>query len=109
VTLTYDVTTAGSVVDVRFAGELDFTVVPDVLDRLTAVVLADPRPERVVVNLTELSFLDSTGIHALVTARRIANQHGVTMNLVNPRGMVRRALEITGVLQHLNDPPPTPA
>jgi anti-anti-sigma factor len=107
--LTYEVTTAGSVVEVRFVGELDYAVVPDVLDRLTAVVLGDPRPDRVVVDLSELSFLDSTGIHALVTARRIASQHGVEMNLVNPGGMVRRALEITGVIQRLTDPPPMPA
>jgi anti-sigma B factor antagonist len=56
----------------------------------------------ITVDLAELAFLDSTAIAALLNARRAASAQGVPFTVVNARGMVRRVLEVTGVLTVLS-------
>ncbi|GAA2326425.1 STAS domain-containing protein [Dactylosporangium salmoneum] len=63
--------------------------------------MAEPGVRRVVVDMRDLTLLDSTGIATLVAAYRAGAAAGVTVRVVNPEGVVRRVLEITGVLQTL--------
>jgi len=71
-------------------GELDLAAAPSVTDAVDA--LTDPtRP--CVIDLTGLTFIDSTGIHALVHA---TPQEGVVALVCNP-GNVRRVLEMTRI------------
>ena len=72
------------------AGELDLAAAPAVTDAVDT--LTDPtRP--LVIDLTGLTFIDSTGIHALVHA---TPQEG-TISLVCEPGNVRRVLEMTRI------------
>ncbi|GAA1393013.1 STAS domain-containing protein [Catellatospora coxensis] len=48
-----------------------------------------------------LSFCDSSGVAALIKARRLALQHGKILRLVNVDGLVRDVLQVCGVLDHL--------
>jgi anti-sigma B factor antagonist len=66
-----------------------------------AAILAqlDGRPVDVVVDLSAVSFLDSSGISALIRARRRVGEVGGTLRLRNPQPKVRRVLQITGVEQ----------
>jgi anti-anti-sigma factor len=52
---------------------------------------------RLVVDLTEVSFIDSSGIEALCSARRRVAREGGTVVLRGPSAIVLRALEVTGV------------
>ena len=80
-------------------GEIDATVAPRLASRLFG--LADRGKRAVVVDLSEVTFLDSTGIGVLLNAlRHFAARHG-QMVLVCPTAAVRRGLEITGVARHL--------
>ena len=85
----------GSVV-VRLAGELDLRVAGDV----AAVVeeLPDAGFPRVVVDLRALSFLDSSGVHALMAARRSAERRRHTVSLVRGPQNVQRVLALTGTV-----------
>jgi anti-sigma B factor antagonist len=75
---------------VALAGELDLAAAPQVSDSIDA--LADPtRP--LVVDLSGLEFIDSTGIHALVHP---TPQQGAVV-LVCPPGNIRRVLEMTRI------------
>lgn len=78
-------------------GELDMSTVP-LLREQVSLVLAGTRPDRLVVDASELSFCDSAGIQALIIAHTEADQQGVTFELLNPHDLTRRTLEITGVL-----------
>ncbi|MDQ7904436.1 STAS domain-containing protein [Phytohabitans sp. ZYX-F-186] len=62
----------------------------------------------VVVDLGRVTFLDSTGIGALVGGFREASAAGLTYRLENPRGAVARVLDVSGVLPTLA-PRPQPA
>jgi anti-sigma B factor antagonist len=73
---------------VTLEGELDMVNAPTVAETLDTLVAAG---QPVVVDLTELAFIDSSGIHALVRPRG----DGGAMELVCPPGNIRRVLELT--------------
>ena len=86
---------------VALRGECDLAV----SDQLTSALLAAVRTAPVVVvDLSELTFLDSSGVHGLVTAHHAARDAGGRLYAVAPRGMVATVLEITGVGELLSPP-----
>ena len=84
------------VVVIAVAGEVDIATVPK-LQQAISEVLAAP-PARVEVDLAGVSFLDSTGIGALVAGRNRAAEIGVRFVVANPRSIVRRVLDVSGLL-----------
>jgi anti-sigma B factor antagonist len=84
----------GTVV-VRLAGELDLYNSGEVGETLTRV--AGESPDRVVVDLGEVSFVDSTALGTLVEARK--HVHDCRLVLASPGPEVRRALEVSGLLE----------
>ncbi|HTJ36201.1 MAG TPA: STAS domain-containing protein [Dactylosporangium sp.] len=84
----------GQRADVALSGECDLAAREHCMEALmTAVGSA----RTVVVDLAELRFIDSSGVHALVTAHRAAVERGGRLNVVNAGGMVAHVLDITGV------------
>jgi anti-sigma B factor antagonist len=82
--------TQGACEVVSLAGELDMVHAPTVAETLDA--LADTeRP--LIVDLTELTFIDSSGIHAILRPRP---QQG-TVILVCPPGNIHRVLSVTKI------------
>ena len=59
----------------------------------------------VVVDLDQVTFLDSSGISVLVAGYNLAADYGVAYFVVNPHDLVRRTLDITGVLTTLSEQP----
>jgi anti-sigma B factor antagonist len=81
-------------VRVALAGECDLTV----SEQLTTTLLdAVGRAPLVVVDVAELEFLDSSGVHGLITAHHAARETGRRLVVVNPTGTVATVLDITGV------------
>ena len=79
---------------VRLAGELDVAAAP----RLAAVVddLFDAGFEQIVVDLRDLSFLDSAGVHLLLSAHLDAERRGRRLSVLRGPHAVHRVLELTG-------------
>ena len=101
----FDLTTAeeSGRIRVSLEGECDLAV----SDRLTEVLLdAVRRSPVVVVDLAGLDFLDSSGMHGLVTAHRAARERGGRLEAVNPTGTVALVLDLTGVGTLLSPPAP---
>jgi anti-sigma B factor antagonist len=74
-------------------------------DEMTATLLEAVRAsEMVIVDLAGVRFLDSSGLHALVTAHHAALERAGSLYVVNATGTVATVLEITGVLELLRDP-----
>ena len=82
----------GGAVVVRVAGELDLASVPRLEDAL-ATVCADPT----VIDLSECTFLDSSGVRALTSADRELSEAGRRFAVVTSDPGLLRVLEITGV------------
>lgn len=86
---------------VALAGECDLAA----QDELTSALLAAVTSAKVViVDLGALDFLDSTGLHGLVTAHHTARQDGNHLYLVNAAGAVANVLDITGIGDLLRPP-----
>jgi anti-sigma B factor antagonist len=77
---------------VTAGGEIDVHTSPGLTDALRA---GDASSDRVILDLSAVTFLDSTGLSAMVTALNRARERGGSMSLVGPAGVVRRVLAIT--------------
>jgi anti-anti-sigma factor len=86
----------GGAVVIHLTGELDLYNASDVRS-----VLADEaarEPERIVVDLSAVGFIDSTALGVLVEAHGKATSGAFL--LAAPAGETRRALEISGLDRH---------
>lgn len=79
---------------VVLSGECDLSAREECMAVLMTAVDTAPL---VVVDLGEVTFLDSSGVHALVTAYRAAQDRGGRLSIVGANGMVAHVLDITGV------------
>jgi len=86
----------GAVV-VRLTGELDLYNAPALREALLELVAQSPR--RLVLDLTDVSFMDSTVLGALVEVRaRLGSPDGLV--LAAPALETRRALAVSGLDRH---------
>jgi anti-sigma B factor antagonist len=99
-TLRIEVLSAPGATVVLLVGELDLVYADDVRD---ALIGADG-PE-VVVDLSGLEFIDSSGLSALITARRRVMAGGNRLVLRGAQGAARRVFELTGLDDVLEDVP----
>jgi anti-sigma B factor antagonist len=84
---------------VRLGGELDLYNAEQVRSALGKV--CSDSPERVVVDLSEVEFLDSTALGVLIEARTmLANRRAFV--LAAPGLETRRALQISGLDRHFS-------
>jgi anti-sigma B factor antagonist len=94
----FDVATAhepGGVLTLRPAGELDIATAP----RLERVLTQEREPgDRVVLDLADLEFIDSTGLRVIVQAVEASRRAGWELTLRQGPPAVRRVFEISGVL-----------
>jgi anti-anti-sigma factor len=80
-------------------GEIDMTTAGQMRESLTAAL--DRHPSALVVDLAAVTFIDSSGLAALVHGFKQAAKDGASLIVVDPQPMVRRILEITGLLRVL--------
>lgn len=80
---------------VRLIGELDADDAPAVRALLAEQVLRGPGS--LVVDLSDLTFIDSAGLAALVAAHKGTRAAGTTLLLAAPTPAVVRVLGITGL------------
>ena len=84
---------------VTIAGELDLASSPALDEELQR--LASDGGGRVVIDLRELDFMDSTGLSTLVRAHGRLEQAGRPLGVVRGTPQVQRLLELTGVADRL--------
>jgi anti-sigma B factor antagonist len=86
------------------SGELDMSATQQLHDQVTeALTLA--RPRTFVIDAVDLDFCDSSGVEALIRTHRAITHRGIAFRLTNARGVTRRVLQITGVLEALTGTP----
>ncbi len=84
---------------VRLSGELDLYNAHTVREAL--IGCTEESPDRLVVDLSGVNFIDSTALGVLIEARtRMDNRRGFL--LASPGLETRRALEISGLDKHFN-------
>jgi anti-sigma B factor antagonist len=75
------------------AGEIDLNRSLDFQQQ--AMELLDDRPRRLVINLSGVKYMDSSGVASLVKLLSRARKHGVELLLVELQPRVRSVFEIT--------------
>jgi anti-sigma B factor antagonist len=85
----FRIDTATGCVLVSAGGEIDMDTSTGLQDALTAAFESSPC---LIVDLTQVTFLDSTALGVLLAARRRAEQAGGSMALVRPPKIVRKIL-----------------
>lgn len=90
--LTVDRETVGeNAVIVRLEGEIDLSSSHLLSSHLTE--LANQSNPTVILDATKVTFMDSTGLHALVEGKRALHEEGIAIFLV-PSRQVRRVLDL---------------
>jgi|SRR5581483_1341977 len=77
------------------SGELDLSTEPRVKRALTQIL--QERPERLVIDLADVTFIDSTGLRALLSARNRAATTGTRIVLGNVSSSVERTLDVANL------------
>ena len=85
----------GEVAVVAATGEVDVFTAPGLDAEITA--LLDQGSSRLVVDLSGVSFLDSTGLGVLVKGLKTARDAGGSMHLVVTSDRIRKIFDITGL------------
>jgi anti-sigma B factor antagonist len=80
-------------VHVALVGELDLSTVAKVQEELRRIEVDSPAT--VVVDLSKLTFLDSTGLRCIVTADERAREEGRRIVIVRGPDAVQRVFAIT--------------
>ena len=84
----------------QLRGELDVAAVDDFAAKVDEAGTAGP--SLLLIDLTELSFCDSSGIHVLIRTAARCTCMNIEMRLVGPQSNVRRVLELTGTAELLH-------
>jgi anti-sigma B factor antagonist len=83
---------------VRLVGELDLYNAPVLREALTAIVAE--APARLVIDLGEVTFVDSTALGVLIETRsKLPDTRGFM--LASPGVETKRALQVSGLDRHL--------
>jgi anti-sigma B factor antagonist len=88
----------GEAATVTVKGELDVAGAPHFIDLCDSIHAHGGR--EVVLDLTETTFLDSSGLRGLIGAQHRFGDAGGAVKLLNPSAAVMRLLEITGLTSY---------
>jgi anti-sigma B factor antagonist len=86
----------GDLITLRLEGDLDVAAAPDLRAALDEALSLHPR--RLVLDLAQVRFLDSTGLGVLLSRCRRLAERGGEMALARPQAPVARVLELSGAL-----------
>jgi len=92
--LDIDVSHEGAVGRVRLTGELDLDGVDAVTKTVTTLIEAGATS--VVIDMAAVTFLDSSGLRALLSGHQALNVAGGSLTLEQVSPAVQRVLDITG-------------
>ena len=94
--------TRNGVARLTLSGELDLGTAPALNERLAS--LGPDGVRAIILDLRELTFIDSTGLHTLIRARWRQERDGRRFVLIEPSRIVRNVFDVAGTNFLLEDP-----
>jgi anti-sigma B factor antagonist len=85
---------AGTTAIVRLAGELDLATAPELAEVLHGL---EPECQRIILDVTGLEFIDSTGLRLAVVEHDRSAADGFEFVIAGAAGSVLRVLRLTGL------------
>jgi anti-anti-sigma factor len=90
------VETSDGTLEATITGELDLAVESHVIDSVTAAMTATDA-SMLVLDMSKVTFIDSSGLRALMTCRDSAERAGMAVALRVVPGPVTHLLDVAGV------------
>ena len=85
---------------ITLSGELDMATAPDLANVLHSLV--GPGPDKVILDLSALSFIDSSGIAVLVGSQHKLIEQGRHLTIRGARSHAMKVFEIAGLVEFLH-------
>ena len=85
---------ANGEVVVSVSGEIDIASAPGLWDQLSEAI---PDTERLVLDLSQTEFIDSTALNVIVRALKRLRHGGGDLIIRSPRANARKVFQITGL------------
>ena len=85
------------VTSVDFKGRLAVGVSDTILPRVVDEILGEGS-RKILLNLSEMDYIDSNGLGELVQAYRESNRQGASLRLLKPQDRVTKTLRLTNLL-----------
>ncbi|WP_257351837.1 STAS domain-containing protein [Pseudalkalibacillus decolorationis] len=92
--------TEGNTDKLLINGEVDAYTAPKLKD--TLISLTEQKGREVVVDLSGVQYMDSTGLGVFVGALKSSQQHGSSLKLTGMTERVHRLFDITGLTDVMN-------
>jgi anti-anti-sigma factor len=89
----------GSAITVALAGEFDLVAADPVREALTFAI-SEAR-QRLIVDLSEVTFIDSSGLHVLLAVHRLCRDAESTLTIRPGPPNVQRVFELTDLARRL--------
>jgi anti-sigma B factor antagonist len=80
------------------SGELDMASAPDLHAALGDIL---PGAREIVLDIEELTFIDSSGLHCMLVCQASCQQAGTALRMTPGKEQPRRLFEISGLLDRL--------
>jgi len=81
---------------VKVEGELDHHTADTVRERLDSI-LEDPSIKYIVFDLSQLKFMDSSGIGVFIGRYKVVSQRGGTVSVAHVTPQINKVLEVSGL------------
>lgn len=95
-TISDEVANHGREVRLRMVGEIDMATVPLIEEAFSSALREGY--ERIVIDLSEVRFMDSSGLNALIRARNRLDDRRVNLAISGLSDQVRRLFELSGLM-----------
>jgi anti-anti-sigma factor len=106
-TLSLETREEGEQVRIAVAGELDLSSALTFDEEIRRA--EERKPETLVIDLSALKFLDSTGLRLIMSAHARARKTGRRLKIVEGGDAVKRIFKLAGVNRRLDIVPQAPA
>ncbi len=94
-TVSPEVAEEGRAIRLRLVGEMDMSTVPTFEEVFSSVL--DERRDRLVIDLSRVKFMDSSGLNALIRARNAMDDRGLDLVISGVSDQVRHLFEVSGL------------
>lgn len=95
INLSIDVATTDNQTVLTVKGEIDAYTAPLLKEKLLPATAKEA--EKIVVDLNDVTYMDSTGLGVFISALKSTKEHGSTLTLVNLQERVHRLFKITSL------------
>lgn len=88
---------SGAVLKIKLCGEMDEYSAPEMRVACDRLIDDNPAIRKIIIDLSEVAFMDSTGIGFLIGRYKKAKRAGISLFVENPNFAADKVLSLSGI------------